>query len=41
MTKVIFDTSMSLDGFTTAADVRPEEPLGDGGQRLHEWGDER
>jgi len=37
MTRVIFDISMSLDGFVTAANVRPEEPLGDGGQRLHEW----
>lgn len=37
MTKVIFDISMSLDGFVTASNVRPEEPLGDGGQRLHEW----
>ena len=37
MTKVIFDISMSLDGFVTASNVTPEEPLGDGGQRLHEW----
>ena len=37
MTPVIFDISMSLDGFVTASNVRPEEPLGDGGQRLHEW----
>jgi hypothetical protein len=37
MTKVIFDISMSLDGFVTASRVNPEEPLGDGGQRLHEW----
>ena len=37
MSRVIFDISMSLDGFVTAANVRPEEPLGDGGQRLHEW----
>jgi hypothetical protein len=37
MTKVIFDISMSLDGFVTASGVRPEEPMGDGGQRLHEW----
>jgi dihydrofolate reductase len=37
MTRVIFDISMSLDGFVTAANVRPGEPLGDGGQRLHEW----
>jgi dihydrofolate reductase len=43
-TKVTFDISLSLDGFMTAANRRPEEPLGDGGQRLHEWafgGDER
>ena len=37
MGKVSFDTSMSLDGFMTAANVRAEEPLGDGGERLHEW----
>ncbi|MBA2715320.1 MAG: dihydrofolate reductase family protein [Rubrobacteraceae bacterium] len=37
MSKVIFDISMSLDGFVTASGVRPEEPMGDGGQRLHEW----
>ena len=37
MTNVIFDMSMSLDGFVTASNVRPEEPLGDGGRRLHEW----
>jgi dihydrofolate reductase len=37
MTKVIFDISMSLDGFVTASNVRPKEPMGDGGQRLHEW----
>jgi len=37
MPKVIFDISMSLDGFVTASNVRPEEPLGDGGQRLHKW----
>src|SRR5215216_6385659 len=37
MTKVIFDISMSLDGFVTASNVRTEEPMGDGGQRLHEW----
>jgi len=37
MTKVIFDISMSLDGFVTASNIRPEEPMGDGGQRLHEW----
>jgi dihydrofolate reductase len=37
MSKVIFDISMSLDGFMTAANQRPEEPLGEGGERLHQW----
>jgi dihydrofolate reductase len=37
MTAVIFDISMSLDGYVTAAGIRPEEPMGDGGQQLHEW----
>jgi dihydrofolate reductase len=38
MGKVIFDISMSLDGFITAASPRPEAGLGDGGERLHDWG---
>jgi dihydrofolate reductase len=33
----VFDISLSLDGYVTAAGVRPEEPMGDGGQQLHEW----
>jgi len=37
MGKVILVMSMSLDGFITAANRRPEEPMGDGGLRLHEW----
>jgi dihydrofolate reductase len=37
MSKVIFDISMSLDGFMTAANRRPEEPVGDGGQQLTAW----
>jgi dihydrofolate reductase len=37
VSKVIFDISMSLDGFVTASGVRPGEPMGDGGQKLHEW----
>jgi dihydrofolate reductase len=37
MSRVIFDISMSLDGFMTAAKVRPEEPMGDSAQRLHDW----
>lgn len=44
MGSVIFDISMSLDGLVTAANRTAEEPLGRGGERLHEWvfgGDER
>jgi dihydrofolate reductase len=37
MTKVIFDMSMSLDGYVTASGQTAEEPLGKGGERLHEW----
>ncbi|GAA3929259.1 dihydrofolate reductase family protein [Actinomadura viridis] len=33
----MLDVSVSLDGFTTGPDVREEEPMGDGGERLHEW----
>lgn len=35
--KVVFDISMSLDGFVTAADRTPEEPMGRGGLRLMDW----
>lgn len=41
MGKVVFDISMSLDGFIAGANARPEEGwagLGDGGERLHDWG---
>src|SRR5215212_1494707 len=38
MSKVIFDMSMSLDGFVKASNATPEQPLGDGGEKLHEWG---
>jgi dihydrofolate reductase len=37
MGKTIFDISMSLDGFITAADQTVEAPMGAGGERLHEW----
>jgi dihydrofolate reductase len=29
--------SMSLDGFIAGPNERPDNPLGDGGHRLHEW----
>jgi dihydrofolate reductase len=37
MGKVVYDISMSLDGFITAADQTPLEPMGSGGERLHDW----
>ncbi|HET6288829.1 MAG TPA: dihydrofolate reductase family protein [Amycolatopsis sp.] len=37
MSKVVLDVSMSLDGFTAGPNVRADEPMGDGGERLHEW----
>ena len=37
MGTVVFDISMSLDGYMTAAGQTGEEPLGPGGQRLTEW----
>src|SRR5688572_5522660 len=37
MAKVVLDVSISLDGFTAGPNVRPEEPMGDGGELLHEW----
>jgi dihydrofolate reductase len=37
MGKVVLDVSMSLDGFTTGPNVGEREPLGVGGERLHEW----
>jgi len=37
MGKVVLDVSMSLDGFSAGPNVRMEEPMGDGGERLHEW----
>ena len=44
MPKVVFDISLSLDGFMTAANPTPEEPMGPGGHALHNWafaGDEQ
>jgi dihydrofolate reductase len=44
MTKVVFDISISLDGFMTAANQTPDEPMGPGGLRLVDWafaGDEQ
>jgi dihydrofolate reductase len=37
MAKVIYNMSMSIDGFVRAANNSPDNPLGLGGERLHEW----
>jgi dihydrofolate reductase len=37
MSKVTLDISVSLDGYIRASNPTPEEPLGKGGERLHEW----
>jgi dihydrofolate reductase len=37
MSQLTFDISMSLDGFVAGPNPRAEAPLGDGGERLHEW----
>ncbi len=38
MSKVVSDISMSLDGFITGPNVRVGNGMGDGGDRLHDWG---
>jgi dihydrofolate reductase len=37
MTQVTFDISMSLDGFIAGPNQTLEQPLGEGGEQLHEW----
>jgi hypothetical protein len=37
MTKVTLDITMSLDGFVAGPNQTVEEPLGQGGDQLHEW----
>jgi len=37
MGKIVMDMSMSLDGFIAAKNDNPDQPLGEDGQRLHEW----
>jgi dihydrofolate reductase len=37
MTKLTLDISMSLDGFIAGPNQTLEEPLGKGGERLHDW----
>ena len=35
--KVFFSVTMSLDGFVAGPGAGPGQPLGEGGDRLHEW----
>jgi dihydrofolate reductase len=37
MTTFTFDISMSLDGFIAGPNMSPDQGLGEGGERLHEW----
>jgi dihydrofolate reductase len=37
MGKLVLDISMSLDGFITGPNVDRSKPMGEGGERLHEW----
>ena len=37
MSRVLLQMSMSLDGYVTGPDVSDEEPMGRGGEALHDW----
>jgi dihydrofolate reductase len=37
MAKLTFDISMSVDGFIAGPNPSEENPLGEGGEQLHEW----
>lgn len=37
MGQVIVDISVSLDGFIAGANVSTQHPLGEGGERIHDW----
>jgi dihydrofolate reductase len=37
MTRLICDISVSLDGFVAGPNQTLEQPLGEGGEQLHEW----
>jgi dihydrofolate reductase len=37
MTKIVVDVSVSVDGFLAGPNATLEEPLGTGGETLHEW----
>ena len=37
MPRFFLDISMSLDGFVAGPNATLEQPLGEGGERLHDW----
>jgi dihydrofolate reductase len=37
MPQLTFDISVSLDGYVAGPNQSPDEPLGEGGEQLHEW----
>jgi hypothetical protein len=37
MARAVLDISMSLDGFVAGPKVNVQRPMGDGGERLHDW----
>ncbi len=37
MGKIVMDMSMSLDGYIAATNDNSDQPLGEDGQRLHDW----
>jgi dihydrofolate reductase len=37
MSKVVVDISVSADGYVAAPNRSADEPMGEGGERLHEW----
>jgi hypothetical protein len=37
MPNLNFEMSMSLDGYVAGPDPGPDQPLGRGGEELHQW----
>ena len=37
MSKIIFDSAISLDGYMAGDNRGPQNPIGDGGVSLHTW----
>ena len=37
MSKLVLEISMSLDGYVAGPNATLDDPLGEGGERLHDW----